>query len=99
MIKTQLRMVNGRKERKHGSGQEITMDPITRRISTVEARTRFLRFFYSLKMPKLKQVSILQTALMETDLLLLMVVRKQSVLHTMRVHCSFITLLGPIMLW
>lgn len=41
----QVRLVNGRKKRKHGSGQEITIDPITRRISTVGVRTRPLRFF------------------------------------------------------
>lgn len=45
LIKTQVKLMNGAGKRKHGSVQEIIMDPITRRVSVMEVRIRLLSFF------------------------------------------------------
>lgn len=40
-----VRVINRAWKRKHGSVQEVIMDPITRSVSTMEVRIRLLRFF------------------------------------------------------
>lgn len=71
LTKPQVRLLSGAGKRKHGSVQEIIMYPITRRFSVLEVRIRLLHIF------------LLQITLVEPWFSLLIVIRKQSILHSL----------------